>query len=144
MHIEAKSTRCWNYSREDPRAHFPPGLTFHPNRNAIATGLTFVIVLCTQSESKLPILMENNKNLQITLTRGRTGFSVLDISDNDEPKYQIRDLYQLTNAILSTNEQYNDCFQLHSTIPSQSPDEILQIVSNSPIQLDIVHPQTLR
>ena len=119
MHIEAKSARCWKYSPEDPQAHFPPESTFHPNRNAVSTGLSFVIVLCIQSESKLPILMENNKNHQITLAKGRIGFSSLDISDKDEPKYQIRDPYELKNAILSTNEQYNDCFPLHSTIPSQ-------------------------
>ena len=71
--------------------------------------------------------MENNKNHQITLPKGRIGFSSLDVSDKDEPKYQVRDPYELTNAILSTNEQYNDCFQ-HSTIPSQLPDEFLQIV----------------
>ena len=88
MHIEAKSTRCWKYS-EDPHSHFPPGSTFHPNRYAVATGLSFVNVLCTQSESKLPILLENNKNHQITLPKGRIGFSSLDASDNDEPKYQI-------------------------------------------------------
>ena len=34
----------------------------------------------------------------------------------------------MTNAILSTNEQYNDCVLLHSTIPSQLLDEFLQIV----------------
>ena len=72
--------------------------------------------------------MENNKNYQITLPKGPIGFSSLDVSDKDEPKYQIRDPYELTNAILSTNEQYNDCFLLHSTISSQLPDEILQIV----------------
>ena len=128
MHIEAKSARCWKYSPKDPYAHFPPGSTFQPNRNAIATGLSFVNVLCTQSESKLPILMENTKNHQITLPKGRIGFSSLDISDKDEPRYQIRDPYELTNAILSTNERYNDCFLLRSTIPSQLPDEFLQIV----------------
>ena len=128
MHIDAKSARCWKYSPEYPHAHFPPGSTFQPNRNAVATGLSFVNVLCTQSESKLPILMENNKNHQITLPKGRIGFSSLDICDKDEPRYQKRDPYKLTNAILSTNEQYNDCFLLHSTIPSQLPDEILQIV----------------
>ena len=105
MHIEAKSARCWKYSPEDPHAHFPPGSTFQTNRNAVATGLSFVNVLCTQSETKLPILMENNKNHQITLPKGRIGFSSLNISDKDEPRYQIRDLYELTNAILSTNEQ---------------------------------------
>ena len=128
MHIDAKSARCWKYSPEDPHAHFPPGSTFQPNRNAVATGLSFVNVLCTQSESKLPILMENNKNHQITLPKGRIGFSSLDICDKDEPRYQIRDPYELTNAILSTNELYDDCFLLHSTIPSQLPDEFLQIV----------------
>ena len=44
----------------------------------------------------------------------------------DEAKY--RDPYELTNAILSKNEHYNDCFLLHSTILSQLPDEFLQIV----------------
>ena len=131
MHIEAKSARCWKSSPEDPHAHFPPGSTFHPNRNAVSTGLSVVNVLCTQSESKLPILMENNKNHQITLPKGRVGFSSLDISDKDEPKHQIRDPYELTNAILSTNEQYNGCFLLYSTIPSQLPDEFLQIVYGS-------------
>ena len=66
MHIEAKSARCWRFSPEDLYSHFPPGSTFHPNRNAVATGLSFVNVLCTQSESKLPILMEINKNHQFT------------------------------------------------------------------------------
>ena len=62
------------------------------------------------------------------MTKCRIGFSSLDISDQDEPRYQIRDPYELTNAILSTNERYNDCFLLHSTIPSQLPDEFLQLV----------------
>ena len=128
MHIEAKSARCWKYSPEDPHAHFPPGSTFYPNRNAVATRSTFVNVLCTRSESKLPILMENSKNHQITLPKGRIGFSSLDVSDTDKPKYQVLDPYELTNAFLSTNEQFNDRFLLHSTIPSQSRDEFLQIV----------------
>ena len=128
MHIEAKSARCWRYSLGEPHAHFPPGSTFQTNRNAVATGLSFFDVLCTQSESKVPILMENNKNHQITLPKGRIGFSSLDVSDKDEPKYQVRDPHELTNVIISTNEQYNDCFLLHSTIPSQLPDEFLQIV----------------
>ena len=76
--------------------------------------------------------MENNKNHQITLPKGhRIGFSSLDISDKDEPKYQLRDPYELTKAIPSTNEQYNDCFPPHSTIPSQLPVEFLQIVYGS-------------
>ena len=128
MHIEAKSARCCKFSPEDPHAHFPPGSTFQPNRNAVATGLSFVIVLCTQSESKPPILMEKIKNYQITLPKGRIGFSSLNISDENEPRYQIRDPYELTSAILSTKERYNDCFLLYSTILSQLPGEFLQIV----------------
>ena len=128
MHIEAKSARCWKYSLEDPHVHFPPGSTIHPNRNAVATGLSFVNVLCTQSESKLPLLMENNKNHQITLPKGRICFSSIDVSNRDEPQNRVRDPYELKNAMLSTSEQYNDCFLLPSTIPSQLPDEFLQIV----------------
>ena len=72
--------------------------------------------------------MENTKNHQITIPKGRIGFSSLDVADIDKPKYQVRDPYELTNAILSTNEQNNDCFPLHSTIPSHTHDEFLQIV----------------
>ena len=61
MYIEAKGARCWKYSPEDPHAHFPPGSFFHANRNAVATGLSFVNVLSTQSESKLPLLMEKKQ-----------------------------------------------------------------------------------
>ena len=32
--------------------------------------------------------------------QGRIGFSSLDVSDTDKPKYQVRDPYELTNAIL--------------------------------------------
>ena len=128
MQIEAKSARCWKTSREDPYAHFLPGSTFQPYRKAVATELSFFNLLCTQSETKLPILMEINKNHQITLPKGRIGFSSVDVSDNDEPIYQMRDPYELTDAIFSTNEQYNDCFLLHSTFPSQSQDEFLQLV----------------
>ena len=60
MHNEAKSARCLKCSPGDLHAHFPPGSTFHPNRNAVARGLSFANVLCTQSDSKLSILMENN------------------------------------------------------------------------------------
>ena len=142
MHIEAKSARCWKKSLEDSHAYFPPGSTFHPKRKAVATGLTFVNVLCTQSESKLPTLMENNKNHQINLLKGRIGFLSLDVSDTDEPKYQIRDPYELTNSVFSTNEQYNNCFLLHLTIPSVSHEEFLQIVSGNENSI-LEHPNSI-
>ena len=74
MRIEAKSARCWKHSPEDSHAHSLPGSYFHSNRNAVATGLSFVNVLCFQSELKLPIRIENNKNHQFTLTEGRIVF----------------------------------------------------------------------
>ena len=87
--------------------------------------------------------MKNNKNHQITWPKGRIGFSSLDVSDNDEPKYQIQDPYELTNAILSTNEQYNDCFLIHLTIPSQSHDEFLQIGYGKEIPI-LEQPNSIR
>ena len=72
--------------------------------------------------------MENNKNHQITLPKGRIGFSSPNVVDQDESQYQIRSPYELTNAIVSTDERYNDCFLLHSTVPAQSSDEFLQII----------------
>ena len=128
MYIDAKSARCWKYSPTDTHIHFPPGSTFQPNRTAVATGLSFINTLCTRSECNLPILMENNKNHQITLPKGRIGFSSLDVVDRDEPKYQIRSPYELTNAIISTDARYNDCFLLHSTVPAQNSDDFLQII----------------
>ena len=128
MLVDAKSVRCWKYSPEDPKSLFPPGSTFQPNREAVATGLVFVNVICTQPEPTLPILIENNKNHQITLPKGRIGFSSLDVADKEERKYQIRKPYELTNAIIQTDDKYDDCFLLHSTIPAQSPDDCLQVI----------------
>ena len=48
--------------------------------------------------------------------------------DRDEPKYQLRSPYELTNAVISTDERYNDCFLLHSTVQAQSGDGSLQII----------------
>ena len=105
MYIGAESARCWKHSPTDTHIHFPPGSTFQPNRNAVATGLSFINTLCTRSESNLPILMENNKNHQITLPKGRMGYSSLDVVDQDEPKCQIRSPYELANTIISTDER---------------------------------------
>ena len=128
MYIDAKSVRCWKYTPKDSQIHFPPCSTFQTNRQAVSTGLSFVNTLCKRSEKSLPVLMKNNKNHQITLLKGRIGFSTLDVLDQEEPRYQIRSPYELTNAIIATDERYNDCFLLHSTVPAQSNDEFLQIV----------------
>ena len=128
MYIDAKSALCWKCSHTDTHIHFPPGSTFQPNRTAVTTGLSFINTLSTRSERNFPILMENNKNHQITLPKGRIGFSSPDVVDQDEPKYQIRNPYELTNATICTGERYNDCFLLHSTVPAQSREEFLQII----------------
>ena len=128
MCIDAKSARCWKYCPADTHTHFPPGSTFQPNRHAVATGPSFINTLCTRYERYLPILMENDENHQITLPKGRIGFSSLEVVNQDEPKYQIRSPYELTNAIISTDERFNDCFLLHPTVPAQSGDEFLQII----------------
>ena len=128
MYIDAKSARCRKYSPTHTHIHFPPGSTFQPNRTAVATGLSFINTLFTRSECNLPILMENNKNHQITLPKGRIRFSSLDVVARDESKYQIRSPYELTNAIIFTDERYNDCFLLHSTVPAQSSDDFLQMI----------------
>ena len=101
MCFDAKNARWWTCSPADTHTHFPPGSSFQPNQNAVATGLSFVNTLCTRSERTLPILMENNKNHQITLPNGRIGFSSFDMAD---PKYQIRSSYELTNAVLATHQ----------------------------------------
>ena len=128
MHVDAKSASCWKYSPGDPKSLFTPGSTFQRNREAVSTSLIFFDIICTQPEPTLTILIENNKNHQITLPMGRIGFSSLDVADKEEPKYQIRNPYELTNAIMTTDDKYNDCFLLHSTIPALSPDDCLQII----------------
>ena len=79
--------------------------------------------------------MENNKNHQITLPKGRIGFSSLDVVDQDEPKYQIRSPYELANTINSTDERYNDCFLLHSTVPAQSSCELPKIIYGTEVSI---------
>ena len=91
MCIETKSPHYWKYSPADTHTRFPLGSTFQQNRNAVATGLSFINTLCTRSERSLQILMENNKNHQTTLPKGRIGFSSLDVVDRHEPntKYEV-------------------------------------------------------
>ena len=137
MCIDAKNARCLKYSLTDFHLRFRPGSTFQPNRTAVATGLSFINTLCIGSERNFPILMENNKNHQITLPKGRIGFSSLDVVDRDEPKYQIRSPYDLTNAIICTDECYNDCFLSHPTVPAQGSDDFLQIIYGT--KASIIH-----
>ena len=49
MCVDARSARCWKYSHTDNHKHFPPDSTFQPNRNAVASGLSFINTLCTRS-----------------------------------------------------------------------------------------------
>ena len=70
MHVDAKSARCWKYSPGDPKSLIPPISTSQPNRKAVSTGLIFVNTICIQPEPALPILIESNKNHQITLPKG--------------------------------------------------------------------------
>ena len=114
--IDAKTTRLHKYSRENNK-HFAPGTSFTPHKNAVKTGLTFVNVLCTKSESHLPILIENNRNHQITLNRGIIGHATIDLQEKERPKFQIKDCVTMVNTILKENPDYNDCFLLHSTVP---------------------------
>ena len=87
--------------------------------------------------------MENHKNHQITLPKGRIEFSSLDVVDRDEPKYQIRSPYELTNAIISTDERYNDCFLLRSIVPAQSSDDFLKIVYGTEVSI-LQQPNSIR
>ena len=70
MCFDAKSARCWKFLPADVHTHFPPGSTFQPNLNVVAIGIYFMITLRTRSKRYLPILMENNKTHQITITKG--------------------------------------------------------------------------
>ena len=91
MYIDAKSARCWKYSPTDTHIHFPPGSIFQPNRTALATSLSFINTSCTRPEKNLPIFMENNKNHQITLPKGRIGICFLEvlIEMNPNTKYEV-------------------------------------------------------
>ena len=135
IHIDAKTSRVWKYSSEDKSKKIPSGTTFDPHRHSVKSGLDFVKVLCTQSKNYLPILMENYRNHQITLNKGVIGYSSLDISDSDRPKYQIRDCVQMDNSILTEKDQYNECFRLHSTVPREpdSQDKIQILNRNDEI-----------
>ena len=151
MYIDAKKCPLLEYSPEDSQIHFPPGSTFQPNGQAVSTGLSFVNTLCTRSEKNLPILMENNKNHQITLPRGRIGFSSLDVLDREEPKYQIRSPYDLTNAIMQpTNAIMTVSFCILQSLRSPAMSsyrlcmEMKIRLFNNPIQSGIASPLMLK
>ena len=115
----------------------------------MATGLSFINTLCTRSERNLPVLMENSKSHQITLTKGRIEFSSLDVVDGDEPSYQKRSPYELTNAIITTDERFNDCFLLHSAVTAKTGTNFyrssLQLkirYFNNLIRLDVAYLRT--
>ena len=120
IQIDAKTSRVWKYLSEDKPKSFPPGTTFDRHRHSVKSGLHFVNVLCTQSETSLPILVENNRNYQIALNKGDIGYSSLDISDYCRTKYQIRNWIQMVNTVLTEIDQNKECFLLHSTVPCES------------------------
>ena len=64
MCIDAMRARCWKYLPKDTHTHFPPGSTFQRNRNAVATGLSFIQTIYTWSERSLPTLVEITKNIK--------------------------------------------------------------------------------
>ena len=84
MCIDAMSS--WKFLPTNTHIYFPLDSTFQPNWKAVTTGLTFMNTLCTRSERNLPILMENDKNHQITITKGRIGFSFLKWLIKMDPK----------------------------------------------------------
>ena len=88
IHIDAKTSRVYIYRPEDGQTNFAPGTILIPHQKVANSGLDFVNILCAQSEEYLPILMENNKNHQITLDKGTLGYSALDILDFEQPKNQ--------------------------------------------------------
>ena len=99
MCIDAENARCWKYLPSYTHRHLPPGSFFPTFRNAVATVLYFINTLRSRSEHNPSVLMKNNKNLQITLPKGRIGFSSLDVVDRDE--------YQLaTTESLPANGHY--------------------------------------
>ena len=75
MCIDAKSGLWWKNSPEETHKHFAPGSTFQPKRNG------FINTLCTGSKRSLPMVIENNKNHQITIPIGRIGFPSFDVVD---------------------------------------------------------------
>ena len=120
IHIDAKTSLVYKYRPEVEQINFVPGTTFIPHQKVAKSGLDFVNVLCTQSEKYITILMENNKNHQITLDKGTLGYSALDILDYERRKYQYKNSARMADCILSENDQYNECYLLHLTLPHQT------------------------
>ena len=121
-YIDAKSARCWKYSPTDTHIHFPLGSNFQRNRNAVATGLYFIKTLCTRSESNLPILIENNKNHQITLPEGTIGFFPLTwlIETNRNGKSKVLTSQRLLSSLLM-----NDTMTAFSYIQQFQPRAVM-------------------
>ena len=91
--------------------------------NATGKRCAQVLLLLTSYALRLKQLFQyrskKNKNHQIKLPKGRIQFSSLDVADQEEPKYQIRNPYELTNAINITDDKYKDCFFYNQRFPQK-------------------------
>ena len=63
LHVDATSAQCWKHSPGDPKFNFPPRSIFQPKKETVSTGLIFINIICSQFESTLPTLIENNKKI---------------------------------------------------------------------------------
>ena len=138
MRIDAKKGPWCKNSPEETQHYFAPGSTFQRKRNG------FINTLCSRSKRSLPMVIEINKNHQITIPIGKIGFPSFEVGDRDEPEYQILNPYELTSAIISSNERHIDYSFLHSTVPAKimtnsnrSSLELKIRFFNNPIQLNL-------
>ena len=67
--FDAKSALCWKYLPTDTHTHFPAVSNFQPNRNAVATGLSFINTLCTRSERNSRILIKKKQKSSDNTTK---------------------------------------------------------------------------
>ena len=103
-----------------PEISLPSWFNFSTQRVSCVHRSSFVNIICTQPEPFFLMLIEQNKNHEIMLPKGRIGFLSPDITDKEEPKYQISNPYEVINATKTTDYKHNDCFQLHSKLAVQS------------------------
>ena len=81
LYIPPKSTFLYKHKCSEQDI-FPKGFPFVPNRTTVKTDLCFINTICTKKEKHIPLHIGNHKNHQVTLNKGKIGFTICDITNN--------------------------------------------------------------
>ena len=123
------------YKHQNTDLCYPKGTSFLPHKNTVKTELLFINTVWTQKEKTLPILIENHKNLPITLNKVINGYVECDLLlSRDTRKFNMRDCSEFAYSVLNNYEELDNFFMLSTFVNSvqeaESNDSCINYVNH--------------